>query len=185
MDEEKKHRSGLASDDAELVSECLCDETRTEASQLLYETFTPLVRAIVARVLREWVSEWDDACQTVFIRLFSRLHQWRGDCPFDKYVGVVAARVAISVRRELLRQKPRCFEPLPDNVTSRTPEDPDLKECIEHTVANFNPEWRRVVELVDQGLTRERVAQELGRPRKTIQNWLVHIRERLLPCVRS
>ena len=63
------------------------------AGNQLAEKFTGLVRSIVRRVLGpERREEHDDACQAVFLRVFSNLEQWGERCPFCKWLAVVAAR---------------------------------------------------------------------------------------------
>ena len=68
------------------------------AGDALARKFTALVRSIVQRVLgpgrRE---EWDDACQAVFLRVFTNLGKWEERCPFCKWLAVVAARRAIDL----------------------------------------------------------------------------------------
>ena len=69
------------------------------AGDALAQKFDALVRSIVQRVLgvgkRE---EWDDACQAIFLRLFTNLDKWEQKCPFCKWLAVVAARRAIDAR---------------------------------------------------------------------------------------
>ena len=125
--------------------------------------FGPLVRAVVGRVLgpgrRE---EWDDACQTIFLRLFSNLHRWEQRCPFCKWLAVVAARRAIDLGRLPLTPG-SCFvqrvplEQIPDQRPA-TP-DPETIERIEQAVARFPAEWRQVWEWWVQGERREEMAR--------------------------
>lgn len=146
--------------------------------------FTPLVRAIVCRVLgREGARDWDDASQTAFCRLFAKLYQFRNECPFCKYVAAVTVNVALTVRDrggaradsiEQIGLDPAIPDPLVSRVTL---------ECIEEHHRRFPPAWRRLLELKDEGLTHEQIAECLGVQRRTIQNWLTHIRERLRECV--
>jgi DNA-directed RNA polymerase specialized sigma24 family protein len=50
------------------------------AGDELSRKFTPLVRAIVRRVLRSRRSEdWEEASQEIFLRIFDRLDRWGCD----------------------------------------------------------------------------------------------------------
>jgi RNA polymerase sigma factor (sigma-70 family) len=152
------------------------------AGDALVEKFTPLVRAVVARVLgpgrRE---EYDDAAQTIFLRLFANLSRWEGRCPFCKWLAVVAARRAIDLGR---LSTPETRFPL-DQVPDTRPEPPDCEtiEKIERIVSHFPAEWRQVWDMWAQGEKREEMARKTGRSLRTIQYWLAemldHVRESL------
>jgi RNA polymerase sigma-70 factor (ECF subfamily) len=144
------------------------------AGDALVEKFTPLVRAVVAKVLgpgrRE---EYDDACQTIFLRLFTNLQRWEGRCPFCKWLAVVAARRAIDLGR--LSSLETRF-PL-DQVADSRPAPPDVEtiERIEEVVRRFPPEWRQVWDWWVQGEKREDMAKKAGRSLRTIQYWLAEM----------
>jgi RNA polymerase sigma-70 factor (ECF subfamily) len=148
-------------------------EGERSAGDALAQKFTPLVRGIVQRVLgpgrRE---EWDDACQTIFLRLFGNLQRWERRCPFCKWLAVVAARRAIDLGR-LPDPLPR----LPAEVADPRPPAPDREtvERIAQVVARFPPEWRQVWDWWAQGLRREDMAKRAGRSLRTIQYWLAEM----------
>jgi RNA polymerase sigma factor (sigma-70 family) len=144
------------------------------AGDALVEKFTPLVRAIVVRVLgtgrRE---EFDDASQTIFLRLFANLQRWEGRCPFCKWLAVVAARRAID-----LSQLPAAETRFPlDQVPDDRPAPPDREtiERIEQVVGRFPEEWRQVWEGWVAGEKREDMARKAGRSLRTIQYWLAEM----------
>jgi RNA polymerase sigma factor (sigma-70 family) len=144
------------------------------AGDALVHKFTPLVRSIVQRVLgparRE---EWDDACQAIFLRLFSNLHKWGQRCPFCKWLAVVAARRAI----DLGRLPPPCARVALDQVPDNRPAPPDREtvERIDRAVARFPPEWRQVWDGWLQGAKREDMARRAGKSLRTIQYWLAEM----------
>jgi RNA polymerase sigma factor (sigma-70 family) len=144
------------------------------AGDVLARKFSPLVRAVVARVLgpsrRE---EWDDACQTIFLRLFSNLPRWEGRCPFCKWLAVVAARRAIDLGR-----LPAGGQRFPlDQVADTRPGPPDQEtmERIAVVVKHFPPEWQEVWEWWAQGERREEMARRAGKSLRTIQYWLAEM----------
>ncbi|HVS37331.1 MAG TPA: sigma-70 family RNA polymerase sigma factor, partial [Gemmataceae bacterium] len=93
-----------------------------EAGDALARKFAGLVRSIVQRVLgpgrRE---EWDDACQAVFLRVFTNLGKWEERCPFCKWLAVVAARRAIDLVRLIEPATPH----LQGDVADLRPAPPD------------------------------------------------------------
>ena len=157
---------------------------RREAGDELARKFAPLVRAVVIRVLgaarRE---EFDDACQTIFLRLFSNLHRWEQRCPFCKWLAVVVARRSIDLGR--------LSEPLPrlpsEEIADPRPLSPnrDTLEAIEMTVAQFPEDWRRLWEWWVQGLTREEMAQQAGKSLRTIQYWLAEMLDQVREALRE
>lgn len=144
------------------------------AGDALARKFTPVVRAIVARVLGPGRrDEYDDASQTIFLRLFANLARWEGRCPFCKWLAVVAARRAID-----LSQLPRVEVRYPlDQVPDDRPAPPDGEtiERIESVVRRFPEEWRRVWEGWARGDRREDLARRAGKSLRTVQYWLAEM----------
>jgi RNA polymerase sigma factor (sigma-70 family) len=144
----------------------------------LARKFTPLVRSIVQRVLGPGRrADWDDACQTIFLRLFSNLNKWGQRCPFCKWFAVVAARRAIDLGR-----LPDPMDRLPETeIADCRPAAPDREtlERIEQSVAGFPPEWRAVWDDWLAGRTREETAKRAGKSLRTIQYWLAEMLDQL------
>jgi RNA polymerase sigma factor (sigma-70 family) len=135
----------------------------------LARKFAPLVHSIVQRVLgpgrRE---EWEDACQAVFLHLFSNLDKWGNRCPFCKWLAVVAARRTIDLTR--LAASPMDRLPAEEIADPRpAPPDPETLERLEQIVARFPPEWRQLWGWWVQGVPREEMASRLGKSLRTIQ----------------
>src|SRR5262249_8971518 len=144
----------------------------------LARKFTPLVRAVVARVLGPSRREdWDDACQAIFLRLFANLSRWEGKCPFCKWLAVVAARRAIDLAR---LSGPAGRVPLGQVAGARrAAPDAETVERIEAAVAGFPEEWRRVWEWWLAGERREEMARRAGKSLRTIQYWLAEMLDQL------
>jgi RNA polymerase sigma factor (sigma-70 family) len=151
------------------------------AGDELAQKFTPLVRALVRRVLgSQRRNDWDDACQTVFLRVFERLDRWQARCPFCKWLAVVAARRAIDAR------DPHPIEGLPPGEIADPRPPPLSSETVarfERALADLPPEWRRAYDLDLVGATRKEIARAEGKSVRTIQYWLEAVRDRLLSCV--
>ncbi len=140
--------------------------------------FAPLVRSVVVRVLGPSRREqWDDACQAVFLRVFSQLQRWEQRCPFCKWLAVVAVRRAIDLSRLTDATVRLPSEDLPDH----RPPAPDREtlERIEEVVQRFPREWRQLWEGWVQGLSREEMARQAGKSLRTIQYWLAEMLDQL------
>src|SRR5262245_14746188 len=147
------------------------------AGDELARKFSPLVRAVVARVLGASRREdWDDACQTIFLRIFANLSHWGARCPFCKWLAIVAARRAIDLSK--LPPSSATF-PLEQVADTRaepgSAPDPDTLERIEVAVSRFPPDWRQAWEGYIAGEKREEIARKLGRSLRTVQYWLAEM----------
>jgi RNA polymerase sigma-70 factor (ECF subfamily) len=144
------------------------------AGDALAQKFAALVRSIVQRVLGPGRRhEWDDACQAIFLRLFSNLNKWDSRCPFCKWLAVVAARRAIDQAR---LADPTVQLTETEIADPRTPPpDPDAVERIERAVQRFPAEWQLIWNLWVQGVRRDEMAKRTGKSLRTIQYWLAEM----------
>jgi RNA polymerase sigma factor (sigma-70 family) len=144
------------------------------AGDELVRKFTPLVRSIVQRVLGAGRrADWDDACQTIFLRLFANLGKWGQRCPFCKWAAVVAARRAIDLAR-----LPDRMDRLPEEeIADRrpAPPDPETLERVEQVVSRFPKEWQLIWEGYVLGRPREEMAAQTGKSLRTVQYWLAEM----------
>jgi DNA-directed RNA polymerase specialized sigma24 family protein len=142
------------------------------------------VIGIVQRVLTtRYVEEWDDAIQAVLAHVLQRVHTWRGECPFCKFLAVVVARKTIDYRRAL-----DVMSPLPPEVPDPRQPDPsdslfDLRECVEAKLARMPEGWARAWNLYVDGATAAEAAKGLGISVRTFHYWLANIRAELSGCV--
>jgi RNA polymerase sigma-70 factor (ECF subfamily) len=157
-------------------------EGQRAAGDALATKFEGLIRSIVQRVLGpSRRDEWDDACQTIFLRVFANLDRWEQRCPFCKWLAVVAARRAIDVGR-----LPLHMVRLPEaDVADPRPPPPDQEtiERIEQEVARFPAEWRQVWDMWREGTPREEIARQVGKSVRTVQYWLAEMLDHLRECV--
>jgi RNA polymerase sigma factor (sigma-70 family) len=193
MDEEAEPGAGVRDFKSRRMAPCDCPPFDCAGLVRLYlagdrhagdelaEKFTPLVRAIVQRVLgSEGRQDWDDVSQAIFYRVFARLDTWEERCPFCKWLAVVAARRAIDFTRTPARMG-RLPGDVPD--TRPPPPDPEIMACIERTVAQFPSGWRELWDLWLQGTKREEMARRLGKSVRTVQYWLAEMSDQLLHCL--
>jgi len=135
------------------------------AERALVESLYPLV----ARVVRAHLprrEEPEDLMQEVFFRMFSRLHQFRGDAPLEHWVGRIARRTCCDrlrrqrARPELLRSEltdaeasllEQCAEP----DQARSADASAALTLVERLLATMSPvdAWLiRCVELEGQSI---------------------------------
>ncbi|MGF1579334.1 MAG: RNA polymerase sigma factor [Gemmataceae bacterium] len=139
--------------------------------------FTPLVIRIVQRVLGpSQHDDWEDASQTIFLRIFSNLHKWDHKCPFCKWLAVVAARRAIDFTR-VSREQISLSVDIPDKRSGSLSHN-DIEQ-IETIIANFPEQWREVWNLSLQGISRKDIARRVGRSVRTVQYWLAEMFEQI------
>jgi RNA polymerase sigma factor (sigma-70 family) len=148
------------------------------AGDALVCKFTPLVASVVQRVLGPARREqWEDACQAIFLRLFSNLGKWGERCPFCKWLAVLAARRAIDLGRLAGPERAALPEEVPD--PRPPPPDRETLEKVERLVAHFPPEWRAVWDDWARGLPREEMARRAGKSLRTVQYWLAEMLDQI------
>jgi RNA polymerase sigma factor (sigma-70 family) len=148
--------------------------------------FRPLVFSIVQKVLGPSRREdWEDAAQTIFLRLFAGIDKWEQRCPFCKWLAVVAARRAIDLSRlpDPLARLPGDDVADPRTESKTDPPDAETIERIERVVAGFPIEWRKVWEGFVQGVRREELARRAGKSVRTIQYWLAEMVDQIREAV--
>lgn len=166
-----------------LVRERCLDNDSTR-SDLLVERFRGVIWGIVKQRLRfRSLEDQKDAMQHALTRIFAeKLCLWLGLAPFCHWVRVVAYRAAI----EWHRRNPPWHSIEGENALPGGENDPDdspaCQECINRSVATFEP--------VDQFIFKRRyhdeppatvaqVAEELGVTVKTVFNHWASMRQRL------
>ena len=150
----------------------------------LVRTLTPMVKMIVETCLRYSPrEEQEDVQQVVFMKMFRKLSQWRGNRPFCLWVRMIAINTAITHGKLLTRRK-SAESPLSADIAD--PRTDDLSaafwECIERTYDQLTPEKQRVYDLVTEGVSYEKTSKLVGKAVGTIYNWMRDIRLRILPC---
>ena len=156
-----------------------------EALSILLSRLRPKIDRIVQGVLgRDTRSELDDAEQIILIKITTRMNQWRGPEPFCFWAAAIASNTALRIRKSTHRRRKRwgtiTEEDIPDRPTPI--DDDDLKRCIRRVFEQLPKAKRQVFDMAAQGIERGQIAAKMGKKRRTIQNWLADIRERLSVC---
>ncbi|MDN5348268.1 MAG: polymerase sigma-70 factor, subfamily [Clostridia bacterium] len=159
-----------------------------EAFSELVERYQKLVYTIAYRFL----GDYEDACdaaQEAFVRAFTRLHTFKGDCSFKTWLCHIVANVC---RDELRRYKrhPQVF--WDDGPVAETDLNPQFilpeealaaKEdeiLLQNLLNCLPPEFRAVVVMRDiQGFSYEEIASQLGCSLGTVKSRLNRARKYL------
>lgn len=144
------------------------------AARELVEALYPQVIKIVRRRLPRWIGE-EDLAQEVFLKMFSRLDQYRGDVPFVHWVSRIAMTTAIDHLRKQQRRPELRWADLSeeeaqvlDAVTADTKaEDAGealaARELLAKLMDQLKPEDRLVLQLLDlEQKTLVEVSEETG-----------------------
>jgi RNA polymerase sigma factor (sigma-70 family) len=146
----------------------------------LVQHFLPLVDSIVRRILGATRrDEWEDARQVVFLRLFSRLHTWRAECPFCQWLAVVAARVSINWTNA--SRLPEALKPAA--LAAPAPAGTDDAEPLAHIerhVAGWPQSRQQLFRWLCEGVSREEMARRLHVSERSIYRQVHAMRQELL-----
>jgi RNA polymerase sigma factor (sigma-70 family) len=172
---------GDFAEDRRLVERYLAGDKA--AGDELTTLLTPVISCVVGRLLGQRPrTDWEDARQSIWLRIIERLDTWQARCPLSAWVWVVATRRALDIREKRwpISLSGDALAALP---AKRPETDPVLGECIASTISRFPTPWREVLRSVVDGEERQEIADRMGVARRTIQYWLERMRNRLLRCV--
>jgi len=140
------------------------------AAKNLVEHLYPLVFRIVhAHRPREMAAE--DLCQEVFMHVFTRLHQFRGNVPFDHWVSRIAVNTCIDqLRRKRVRPELRWADldegyataleaTLAETAPPSTQQAEYARELVALLLARLSPQDRLIIQWLE---LEERTVSEIS-----------------------
>ena len=143
-----------------------CQRGEREAFRTLFETYKNKVYSIALRFAGDEAAAMDIA-QDTFLKLFSSIHDFRGDSAFETWVFRMVVNSCLDRRRKLSR-----FVPLADEflATLRASGDAlaamlraEMADRIRAAVEKLSPELRIVIVLrYTEGLAYDQIAEVLG-----------------------
>lgn len=169
--------SGEGLDQAADFDSLLADVRRGSdaAARQLVDRIYPVVIRIVRSHLPVRCDE-EDVAQEVFLKMFSRLEQFRGDSPFPHWVSRIATNTCLDLlrhwrsRREIrfadlteteeacLRDAARADEAAPEETPSQ---DADSLALVDKLLSSLKPDQQLVVRLME--VERQSVREVCGR----------------------
>ena len=165
--------------DHSLIARILAGDARAERE--LYDAHVDRVFRLVYRMAGD-ATHAEDWTQETFIRVFSRLGDFRGEARLRTWIGSIAVSVALNGLRTLKRFRER--EVGLDDTTpvghARREAEPDLKSRLRHAIDELPDGYRAVFVMHDvEGYTHEEIAQTLGVQPGTSKAQLFRARARL------
>lgn len=148
-----------------------------KAQQTVYEALAGRIYRTVRRIVGE--SDVDDVTQTAFVRLFEKLHSFRGESAFATWAHRLAVNEAL---QHLRKQSRRPTEPLNESAAlSRERTDGlDAAELLEAGLDSLEPELRLIFHLKEvDGLSYAEIAQIARIPEGTVGSRLNRARAML------
>jgi RNA polymerase sigma-70 factor (ECF subfamily) len=173
-----------------------CQQGDREAFRLLYEAYKDQVYSIALHFLGGDAAAAEDIAQDVFLRLFTRIGQFRRDADFSTWLYRLVANACVDEHRRRRR-----FVPCEDTVEGSAPDPPPEEHCLRFelvdavraALAELSPKLRVIVLLKyfedlsyeemarALGCSKGTVASRLNRSHKALARKLAHLRDTLLP----
>lgn len=149
-------------DEAFAFDDCLSRVRRgdQDAARELVDALHPLVIGIVRRRLSRRTDE-QDVAQEIFMKVFSRLDQYRGSVPFPHWVARISTTTCIDHLRLWKRRPEFRFADLSEEeacaseraLTNGNQVQPNdaivVKELVDRLLATLDPKDRMVIQLLD------------------------------------
>lgn len=140
-----------------------------DAAASLFTSLRPVILKCIRSRLPRWATE-DDLVQSVFAKVFGRLHQFSGSVPLEHWVSRIAVNTSLShIAHEAIR--PECsmsdlseeHEAVVQNcspATASSEERDHAREALDLLLAQLKPEERRIIILLH---LERRSTQEISR----------------------
>ena len=195
-----KHVDILKSDEELLV---LAQQGDEAAEEFLLEKYKPLVRSR-AREMYLAGGEQDDLLQEGMLGLFKAIRSYdpQREATFATYAGTLVSHQILSAVKASQRQKHQVLnrsismseiEEQQDVLTLGTAESPEsivldlenARELREKIFAMLSPMEKRVLDLYLEGYDYLQIAEQMGRPPKSIDNALQRIRGKTAGLLRK
>lgn len=174
-----------------------CQQGDREAFRLLFEAYKDRVFSIARYSLGDEAAA-DDVTQQIFVKLITRIGQFRGDSEFTTWLYRLVINSCLDERRKRRRFLPVSeFEPLQpmsaNTANQRSPETGyarrEVAESVREAIGGLKPKMRLPILLkYIEGLSYEEIAEALGcskgtvasrlnRAHKALAKRLVHLRD--------
>ena len=152
-----------------------CQQGDREAFRLLFEAYRDRVFSIAAYSLGDETAA-DDVTQQIFVKLFTRIGQFRGDSEFTTWLYRLVINSCLDERRRQRRHLPvERFTPMP--VYRKSPESKyerrEIAGSVRDAIGELKPTMRLPILLrYIEGLSYEEIAAVLGCSKGTVASRL-------------
>lgn len=170
--------------DAELVQKVL--DGNEHAFRYLVANHQRLVLHIVGRIVKQQ-EDVEDVCQEVFMKVFRKLKNFRGDARLSTWIATIAYNTGISYIRSRNRRNENdtddltAFHSLSDNWQShKTVEREEAKKILVEMIESLPVNYRTVLTLFHLEEFSYREIEEItGMPEGTVKSYLSRARNLL------
>lgn len=155
---------GVDDDSLDLVRRCL--DGQEEAQRELVRRYTGLCFTIASRILGGNDQSYvEDAVQEAFYAILAKLGQWQGQ-NLPAWIGTIAARQAIDLRRRLLRTRvertgldaAEAAAPHPAGQADLA----ELRDAVERARARMTLRQQRILDALLEGKPKDQIAREVA-----------------------
>jgi RNA polymerase sigma-70 factor, ECF subfamily len=163
--------------DAEAADVALAQSGDGRAFERLYRTHVPRIHGLVRRMMSG--GDPDDVTQDVFVRVWEKLHTFRGEAAFGTWLHRLAVNVILARRKTLGGERRRFGEDAHERLELVAGSDkmPEHGVDFEEALARLPDGARQVFVLHDvQGYRHEEIAKLLGIVPGTSKSQLHHAR---------
>jgi RNA polymerase sigma-70 factor (ECF subfamily) len=169
-----------------------CQQGDREAFRLLFEAYKDRVFSIACYSLGDEATA-DDVTQQIFVKLMTRIGQFRGDSEFTTWLYRLVINTCLDERRKRRRFLPVAeFDTVSNTANQRTPETKyarrEVADSVRQAIGGLKPKMRLPILLkYIEGLSYEEIGEVLGcskgtvasrlnRAHKALAKRLVHLR---------
>lgn len=163
--------------DAETADVALAQSGDGRAFERLYRTHVPRIHGLVRRMMSG--GDPDDVTQDVFVRVWEKLHTFRGEAAFGTWLHRLAVNVILARRKTLGGERRRFGDDAHERLELLPGSDkaPEHGVDFEEALARLPEGARQVFVLHDvQGYRHEEIAKLLGIVPGTSKSQLHHAR---------
>lgn len=171
--------------DAELVKQVL--NGNNNAFRFLVSKHQRLVFHVVQRVVQRQ-DEVEDICQEVFIKVFGKLKNFRGESRLSTWIATIAYNTSISHIRKLARRGEQSYDEIPaiieleedDSLNQKIIEREEVKKYLLDLIESLPVNYRTVLTLFHlEEFSYKEIEQITGMPEGTIKSYLSRARKML------
>jgi len=181
------------------VADCLrrWKQGDESAAEELIVHLHPIISRIVRTHLPRRDHE-DDVIQEILMKIFSRLHQYKGDAPMSHWVSRLALTTCLDrLRAQKIRPEVRWTDLTPEESTafdaawlgSTTPDATEAihaRDLVDKLLSTLSPSDRSLILLVDlEGRSLEEIAQSTGWGISKIKMRLFRVRAQLRKMIQN
>ena len=154
-----------------------CQEGDREAFRLLFEAYKDRVFSIACYSLGDEAAA-DDVTQQIFVKLFTRIGQFRGDSEFTTWLYRLVINSCLDERRRQRRFLPvEEFAPMSKAIHRKSPETGyerrEIAGSVREAISGLKPKMRLPILLkYIEGLSYEEIAAVLGCSKGTVASRL-------------